>query len=129
LIIGYLVTQPEGTVISKSKISKSTNLPLEYLSKLLQKLNKYGIVYSKKGTKGGYVLKQKPEDITLLQIINIFDGPPILVDCLRSDMKDCGRVNLCNPIIGTMKNVEREISSILENYNFKDHLKVNFKSI
>lgn len=110
--------------MSKSKISKSTNLPGEYLSKLLQKLNKHGLVYSIKGARGGYGLNRKPEDITLLQVLNIFDGPPTLVDCLRKDLKECERINFCNPIIGTMKNVEREIRSVLEKVNFKEHLKV-----
>ncbi len=120
LVVGYLASLELQQVKTRDEIAALFNLPSDFLSKILQKLTRAGIVESMKGLRGGYRLQQPPDQITLGKIISIIDGPPHLVNCLREDFKDCGRTHFCRPIMEKLKVVEIELSSILENINFSE---------
>ncbi|OGS08438.1 MAG: hypothetical protein A2270_09110 [Elusimicrobia bacterium RIFOXYA12_FULL_51_18] len=53
-----------------------------FLRKILQKLNRAGVLRSKKGRGGGFVLARKPDRIFLRELINIFRGSIALNDCM-----------------------------------------------
>jgi Rrf2 family protein len=56
-------------------IAERTGLPQPYLEQILLALKGAGLVRSKRGVGGGYVLAREPEEITLAQIIAAVDGP------------------------------------------------------
>ncbi len=66
------------SVANRQEISK------KYLENLLSSLKVAGIVRSVRGAKGGYLLARKPDDITLEDIVKVFEGELTLVDCLNA---------------------------------------------
>ncbi|HVC24282.1 MAG TPA: Rrf2 family transcriptional regulator [Acidimicrobiales bacterium] len=56
-------------------IAERTGLPQPYLEQILLALKGAGIVRSKRGVGGGYVLARPPEEITLGAIVSATDGP------------------------------------------------------
>ena len=56
-------------------IAERTALPQPYLEQILLALKGAGLVRSKRGVGGGYVLARSPEDITIAQIVSAVDGP------------------------------------------------------
>jgi len=64
-----------GTPTSVRDIAERTGLPQPYLEQILLALKGAGIVRSKRGVGGGYVLARDPADITLGQIVSAVDGP------------------------------------------------------
>ncbi len=120
LVVGYLSGVEVRQVRTKDEMAETLNLPADFLSKVLQKLVKSEIVESVKGLRGGYRLPRQPEDITLREVIEAIDGPPVMVSCLRENFKDCGRTQLCHPIIEKMREVEIKVSEMLENINFTE---------
>ncbi len=56
-------------------IAERTGLPQPYLEQILLALKGAGLVRSKRGVGGGYVLARSPETITLAQIVSAVDGP------------------------------------------------------
>jgi Rrf2 family iron-sulfur cluster assembly transcriptional regulator len=56
-------------------IAERTGLPQPYLEQILLALKGAGLVRSKRGVGGGYVLARTPEDIHLGQIVSAVDGP------------------------------------------------------
>jgi Rrf2 family iron-sulfur cluster assembly transcriptional regulator len=64
-------TQPT----SVRDIADRTGLPQPYLEQILLALKGAGLVRSKRGVGGGYVLARPPEAITLSQIVSAVDGP------------------------------------------------------
>ena len=56
-------------------IADRTGLPQPYLEQILLALKGAGLVRSKRGVGGGYILARSPEDITLGQIVSAVDGP------------------------------------------------------
>jgi Rrf2 family protein len=61
-------------------IAERTGLPQPYLEQILLALKGAGLVRSKRGVGGGYVLAQDPTDITLSAILAAVDGPIVLGD-------------------------------------------------
>ncbi|HZT65770.1 MAG TPA: Rrf2 family transcriptional regulator [Acidimicrobiales bacterium] len=56
-------------------IADRTGLPQPYLEQILLALKGAGLVRSKRGVGGGYVLARSPSEITLGQIVSAVDGP------------------------------------------------------
>jgi Rrf2 family protein len=56
-------------------IAERTGLPQPYLEQILLALKGAGLVRSKRGVGGGYVLARTPDTITLAQIVSAVDGP------------------------------------------------------
>lgn len=56
-------------------IADRTGLPQPYLEQILLALKGAGLVKSKRGVGGGYVLAKAPKDIRLSEIISAVDGP------------------------------------------------------
>lgn len=56
-----------------SAIAKTAKVPPAYLVKILQLLNRAGLVKSQKGINGGVSLSKSAEDITILEIVNALD--------------------------------------------------------
>ncbi len=120
LVVGFLAGRNDNAVYTKDGLASALNLPAEFLSKVLQKLVKAEIVESVKGIHGGYRLLKLPAEITLREVIEVMEGPPHMVRCLENDYKDCGRQQICNPIINKMRDVENQVSTILEKINFTE---------
>ena len=52
------------------QIAKVTLVPKAYLAKVLQALVRGGIVLSQRGVGGGMVLVKKPQELTILEVVN-----------------------------------------------------------
>jgi Rrf2 family protein len=61
-------------------IAERTGLPQPYLEQILLALKGAGLVRSKRGVGGGYVLARLPVDITLGEIVSAVDGPIVAGD-------------------------------------------------
>jgi len=61
-------------------IAERTGLPQPYLEQILLALKGAGLVRSKRGVGGGYVIARAPGEITLGQIVSAVDGPIVAGD-------------------------------------------------
>lgn len=72
------------TVVDAKTISDETSVTPRFALKILHKLVQGGILSSYKGVKGGYMLRRKPESITLKDVIELIDGPIAIARCVES---------------------------------------------
>ena len=63
----------DGRPMVTANLAKVTDVPMGYLYKVLQQLGRRDLVQSQRGSKGGFTLRKKPADITLLEVINAVD--------------------------------------------------------
>jgi Rrf2 family protein len=76
-----LALRSDGTgPTSVRDIAERTGLPQPYLEQILLALKGAGIVQSKRGVGGGYVLAREPALITLGDIVSAVDGPIVVGD-------------------------------------------------
>jgi len=77
----HLGKEAKNLPVRISDIAAGENIPVKYLSAILGELRNAGFVHSKKGVAGGYSLNKNPEDIPLVQILRLTDGPIAMVSC------------------------------------------------
>ena len=58
-----------------SEISKKESIPIKFLEQILLTLKNNGILNSKRGANGGYLLAKSKDDISMGMILYIIDGP------------------------------------------------------
>ena len=102
LMLALAVNYGNGPVYLKD-IARGEEISEKYLSLIIIPLRTAGLVISTRGAYGGYNLAREPSQITLKEVVDVLEGEPCLVDCVR-DPSLCPRVSTC---------VTREIWSLL----------------
>lgn len=74
LALTELARHHDGAPISASELARRREIPVQFLEQLLAVLRRGGLVVSRRGVKGGYVLKRDPAKIDLLEIVEMLDG-------------------------------------------------------
>ncbi len=92
-----------------SEIATSENIPKKFLEAILLELRNNGLLESRKGKGGGYLLRTPPEEITFAKVLRIIDGPiaPLLCVSLNfyGQCEDCTTEEACKlrPILGEVR--------------------------
>jgi len=77
-----LVKAPPESSLMISEISKAQAIPKKFLEQILLELKRVGIVDSRRGRHGGYVLLRPAEKITFGEVLRLIDGPIAPLPCL-----------------------------------------------
>jgi len=91
------------------KISKDRKIPIRYLEQLLLVLKRSGVVESVRGKKGGYILLKKPIDITMLDVVEVFEGA---IEFCACNYKVRRNNVVCNVLVEAEDCVKEKLSSI-----------------
>jgi Rrf2 family transcriptional regulator, nitric oxide-sensitive transcriptional repressor len=75
-----LASHPDSAVPTR-EISERTQVPTDYLFKVLQSLARAGIVTANRGAYGGYTLTRAPSELTVLEVVNAIDPLPRICAC------------------------------------------------
>ncbi len=78
----YLAHKGQGVLISKQEICERADIPSHFLAKIAQELAKAQLIIIRQGPKGGYYLLPQPEDVSLLQVVEVMIGEIFLNDCI-----------------------------------------------
>lgn len=62
-----------GSPCTTREIAEATQVPNGYLSKVLQALNRGGLVRSQRGLHGGFQLRSSPADVSLLDVLEVVE--------------------------------------------------------
>jgi len=83
--------------IGAEQLANELSIPKSFLAKILQNLAKHGILESRKGAHGGFVLAQKVSEITVNSIILAAEGKrPAVFDCSSyADTCPGGTIGTC----------------------------------
>jgi Rrf2 family protein len=65
-----------------SDIAEQQRIPKKFLEQILLDLKHHGIVVSRRGKAGGYMLLRNPDTITFGEVLRIIDGPLAPLPCL-----------------------------------------------
>ena len=88
------ITEQKEETLSVSKLVKYLKTPRSFSRKILQILNKEGLLNSYKGKGGGFALALPPEKISLLDVMEIFQRPIRLNEC-KFKKNDCPYIKDC----------------------------------
>jgi Rrf2 family protein len=70
-----LAAAAAGGPVKAEQIAEAQSIPLNFLENILSELRRAGIVESRRGAAGGYLLARAPEDVSLADVIRAVEGP------------------------------------------------------
>ncbi len=109
--------QSDGPVLI-SELAETEGIPKKFLELILLELKRHGILRSKKGKGGGYLLARPAELIRLGPVLRIMDGPlaplPCVSETAYQPCQECIDEATCGIRI-IMKEVRDATATILDN--------------
>ncbi|MCP4903226.1 MAG: Rrf2 family transcriptional regulator, partial [bacterium] len=94
--LAALASEFEDRPILGRDLSQVSGVPQNYLSKILRELNRAGLVSAVRGSGGGYRLRRPAHEITLSDVVYIFDPSPTASGCLLGEGNKCSDVSPCS---------------------------------
>ena len=101
------------------KIANKQDISEQYLEQLFSNLRKAGLIESVRGAKGGYLLKNSAENISVKEIITALEGPIAPVDCVLDSKDRCEYKDDCVTKI-LWEKLKSCIDDMLESITLKD---------
>jgi Rrf2 family protein len=77
--------------VAIKEITKKEDLPQDYVEQILMRLRRKGIIKSIRGAQGGYLLAQKPSQISVKDVLEALEGDTFEIVCERKS----GLENFC----------------------------------
>ncbi len=101
-------------IVSVASLVRALRIPRPFLRKILQILGKRKLIRSYKGTGGGFTLALRADKIYLVDIMEIFQGPLSLNECMfKKDLcSNRGKCPLKRKIDSIEKYVKNELSKL-----------------
>lgn len=121
----FIATHREEGPLRISEIAEEQGIPQKFLEAILLELRKDGVLRSKLGKSGGYLLNKDPKDIRLGHVIRLMDGPIALVPCVSfkyySRCEECIDEATCG-LREVFGEVREATNHILDNVSLADIL-------
>ena len=108
-IVLFLAKREQGARVPTSEIQREMLIPPALIQRIVADLSAGGFVTTQAGRDGGITLAHLPAELTLLQVVEYFEGPIFLSDCVVKP-EECPFSTLC-PVTrrwARLKNIIRE---------------------
>jgi Rrf2 family protein len=119
----HLATLPPGESTQAREIADANNVPKKFLDAILGDLRNAGIVRSRKGPGGGYMLARAPGEIKVGHVVRTLDGPLAPIACASrtayQPCADCKDVKTCAVRI-TMTRARDAMAEVLDKMSIAD---------
>jgi Rrf2 family protein len=100
-----------GRTVTVAGVARQYRLPGGALAKVLQQLVRAGLALGTRGVGGGYRLARRPSEITVLDVLNVFEPPRSPGRCLLAELpSDCDRAHACR-----LRNLFDEVDEVARN--------------
>lgn len=127
--LAYLGSQQAKSPIQISEIAEHENISQKFLESILLSLRKTGFLGSKKGKGGGYYLLRPPEEISMIDVMRVLEGPIAMVPCVSLNFyetcDDCPDEQNC-AVNKLMLQVRDSALEVYRNNSLKDIISSSF---
>lgn len=115
--LAFMGSSKEQKSVSVGIIAENLGVSRDHLGKVLQRLSRLGMVNSRRGPRGGFVLARAPNELTLLEIVEAIDGPLTATSCMLGTPV-CGGGDC---VLGNMmRNVYEQVIDVLAKTRLSD---------
>ena len=114
----YLSDQEPQKCCSIAEIARRQGVPRKFLEKIIQDLIRSGLIKSKRGSLGGYMLARPADAISFYDVIEAIEGPIYLNICLMAE-GECSRDKTC-PAHAIWDEAQGKMMDVLSRANFAD---------
>ncbi|HEY1690458.1 MAG TPA: Rrf2 family transcriptional regulator [Solirubrobacteraceae bacterium] len=65
----------DGQPVPIGELARKRDVPVQFLEQLFAVLRRAGVLSSQRGVKGGYRFARPPAEVTVLEVVELLDGP------------------------------------------------------
>lgn len=114
----YLASKNDDGVYYKVRtIAREIDAPAAFTAKILQELNRNGIVSSLKGPHGGFFIDRTQQKQPIITIVKIIDGEALFTSC-GLGLKSCSEDHPC-PLHNDYKEIRGKLVKLFESTSIK----------
>jgi Rrf2 family protein len=114
----YLSGQDPEKCCSITEIAKQQGVPRKFLEKIIQDLIRKGLIKSRRGSCGGYMLARSPDAISFYDVIEAIEGPVAVNACLDQHL-GCDQLPRCT-MVGVWSEVQRRVIEVFTSTKIAD---------
>jgi Rrf2 family protein len=112
--------QTDGEYISIETIAKAQGIPPKFLEQLMLALKRARFLFSSKGQHGGYALAKAPQEISLAEIIRLFDGALAPTESVSENYYEPTPIEKEKSLVTVFRDIRDHISNKLETTTIAD---------
>lgn len=120
LALVYLARQQPDTFVSKEVIAVEQDIPTRFLEQILLALKHAHYLRSAKGRQGGYCLAKPPEQISLAEVIRLFDGRLAPSESVSRYSHDHSPIEREENLVAVFRSIRDAIAEKLEKTSLAD---------
>jgi len=117
------LARKDGAQMTASDLSAAADAPRKFLEAILLEMSRRGLIRSRRGKFGGYVLARPADSITFAEVIRVIDGPLALAPCVsRTAFRkcdDCPDLATCS-LREALLRARDATSDVLDRYSLAD---------
>jgi Rrf2 family protein len=113
----YLADQNDPQ--TNAQIAEATEVPVGYLAKVMQSLSRARVVTAQRGLRGGFKLAHTPDELTVLEVVNIVDPVRRFHECPLG----LHGINLC-PLHRSLDNAAKAVEETFGETTIADLIRV-----
>ena len=120
LALIYLARHQDQGFISIETIASAQSIPPKFLEQLMLALKRAHFLRSAKGQKGGYQLAKKPNQISLAEVIRLFDGALAPTESVSENFYESTPIEKEKRLTKVFKDIRDHVSNKLEKTTIAD---------
>ena len=122
LALVYLARHDADEFISVDSIAQAQGIPPKFLEQILLALKRAHFLRSVKGQHGGYQLAKLPKQISLAEVIRLFDGALAPTDSVSENFYESTPIEKEKSLTAVFKDIRDYVSNKLEMTTIADVL-------
>ena len=123
LALVYLARNEAEGYISVDTIATAQKIPPKFLEQLMLALKRAHFLHSVKWQHGGYALAKSPKQITLAEVIRLFDGALAPTESVSENFNESTPIEKEKGLVEVFKNIRDYVSNKLETTTIADVMK------
>lgn len=120
ILVLELARLPDDSSLSAAAVAERCSLPTAFVEKILHRLRTAGLVQSRQGRAGGYLLGAPANRLSVRRILEALDEPIDLVPCLGEEPR-CNLMAIC-PTKKAWARINDRLAELLESLTVADLL-------
>jgi Rrf2 family protein len=120
IALKHMVNKKPGELTTAKEIAETYRSPFDVTARVMQTLAQKGVLKSEQGAHGGYLIQKDLAKLSVLDLIEILNGPSKIVKC-QTDREGCEMIDHCN-IISPINTLNAKLNHFYQSLNLRDLL-------
>lgn len=122
MALKYMSQKIPGEKTSAKEVSDAFTTPFDATARVMQAMAQRGVLRAEQGAFGGYQITKDLSKVTMLELLEMIEGPTTVVKCLSTSKEEaCGNHAKCN-ILSPVQLLQNKLNDFYSKITLKELL-------